>query len=58
MKGTEVAVVKINREVEEDMKVKSSIQGITFLYSFSFERSVFNILDKNSPLNIDLEMEK
>ena len=38
VKGTEVAVVKVNREFETGMKVTDSIPGITSLYSFSYER--------------------
>ena len=38
VKGTEVAVVKINREFETEMKVSDSIPGITSLYNFSYER--------------------
>jgi hypothetical protein len=40
VKGTDVAVLKVNRGFEEGMKVKTSITGITSLYSFSYERYI------------------
>ena len=38
VKGTKVAVVKVNRENENEMKARKSIPGISKMYSFSYER--------------------
>ena len=38
VKGTKVAVLKINRKFERRMKAKTTIPGISKMYSFSYER--------------------